>query len=829
MSVEDKVVLPPLPPLHINVQPASEIRGPPHAYKHETNPRGAVFIANYRQFHSSVRQGSEKDVQNFKDLFTQMGYTTVEVLIDAGKMETKRALERFRDQKILEEVDSLVVIFMSHGRKGDVFYTSDDEEMTCEEVIESFSNSLCPAVCGKPKLFMFQMCRGQREHIPVETKKDDKIIMNPLQRRKKCEREISDVFICFSSISGFVSYRQQHYGSHFVHYVCKIFMKHAKDKTLDSLMKQVNTEAPMPVACEKRELGTTKDFYFNPIGEELQKNENLKSLQLTGTDSRVDNEKTNKECCSSRSWTDAPPKMNYRYDLKEDEETYSRPLATKYQGTALIINNLQPNCSQDVEKLADVFSRLGYQIQGPFSNLTRDELLQKVSHLKELTEESSVIIVYYGKGLGDYLITSDNRAVAYQELFSTLNNDNCPNLSGRPKIFIFNICFYTGTVVEEEECVDDSESELATDAIQYRDVRAEQDIFILIVEVDGNCDGGSLLTEALYQVLQSSDGARELTPLMRTVSRRLHELQANGYTTETRALNFRKNFYFTSYKPTVTPPSTPVSLLVPAVLQRAHVIPQILNVVFSNKMKTCATEDAYLNRSTPRGLVLLISYDTYTSENLPNCYWRKADSQILSSLLEQCGYKVTLLKNLSMEDLLAALKHYKEREQHGILDSAMVVWLGLARDTNTMYTSEGQTFPLNQLYTCFTNTNCPALTGKPKFIFLHMTLLEENLKDTPSCTDEDLRDTFILRLVSRLKHTGSTGQVYGTHPSVGFMSLCKILANRAQDSHLEKIVSLAEEELLAGNPSNKDKLETFTRQYIAFSKNFYLNPKKGHK
>ncbi|KAK4324212.1 hypothetical protein Pmani_005214 [Petrolisthes manimaculis] len=520
--------------------------------------------------------------------------------------------------------------------------------------------------------------------------------------------------------------------------------------------------------------------------------------------------------------------MNYQYYMEEDEETYSRPLATRYQGTALIINNLQPSCSQDEEKLADVFSRLGYQIQGPFSNLTRDELLQKVSHLKELTEESSVIIVYYGKGFEDYLITSDNRAVAYQELFSTLNDDNCPNLAGRPKIFIFNICFYTGTVVQEEKCVDDSESELATDAIQYRDVPAEQDIFILIVEVDGNCDGGSFLTEALYQVLQSSDGARELTPLMRTVSRRLHELQAKGYTTETRTLNFRKNFYFTPpYKPTVTPPSTPVSPLVP-VLQRAHVIPQKLNVVASNKMKTCATEGAYLNRSTPGGLVLLISYDTYTSENLPNCYWRKADSQTLSSLLKQCGYKVTLLKNLSMEELLAALKHYKEREQHGILDSAMVVWLGLARDTNTMYTSEGQTFPLKQLYTCFTNTNCPALTGKPKFIFLHMTLLEENLKDTQSCTDEDLRDTFILRLVSRLKHTVSTGQVDGTHPAVGFVSLCKILADRAHDFHLEKIVSLAEEEL-AGNPSNKDNLETFTRQYSAFSKNFYLNPKKGHK
>ncbi|KAK4324213.1 hypothetical protein Pmani_005215 [Petrolisthes manimaculis] len=117
-----------------------------------------------RQFHSSVRQGSEEDVQNFNDLFTQMGYTTVEVLNDAGKKETRIALERFRDQKILEEVDSLVVIFMSHGRKGDVFLTSDDEEMTCEEVIESFSNYVSCSLWETQTFFVSNVPRSKGTH-----------------------------------------------------------------------------------------------------------------------------------------------------------------------------------------------------------------------------------------------------------------------------------------------------------------------------------------------------------------------------------------------------------------------------------------------------------------------------------------------------------------------------------------------------------------------------------------------------------------------------------------------------------------------------------------
>lgn len=46
-------------------------------YKNESEPRGYVFLANYKNFldeQHETRSGSEIDVQNLCQLFSQMGY-----------------------------------------------------------------------------------------------------------------------------------------------------------------------------------------------------------------------------------------------------------------------------------------------------------------------------------------------------------------------------------------------------------------------------------------------------------------------------------------------------------------------------------------------------------------------------------------------------------------------------------------------------------------------------------------------------------------------------------------------------------------------------------
>ena len=53
---------------------------------------------------------------------------------------------------------------MSHGKggsqnEGTLIYTSDGKFIASEEVISYFNNRGCPALIGKPKIFLFQFCR----------------------------------------------------------------------------------------------------------------------------------------------------------------------------------------------------------------------------------------------------------------------------------------------------------------------------------------------------------------------------------------------------------------------------------------------------------------------------------------------------------------------------------------------------------------------------------------------------------------------------------------------------------------------------------------------
>lgn len=73
--------------------------------------------------------------------------------------ETIKAIREFRSNEELNSVDSCIVIIMSHGRDEKSFFTSDNLYLSVNEVVERFSNRECPALKGKPKIFIFQYCR----------------------------------------------------------------------------------------------------------------------------------------------------------------------------------------------------------------------------------------------------------------------------------------------------------------------------------------------------------------------------------------------------------------------------------------------------------------------------------------------------------------------------------------------------------------------------------------------------------------------------------------------------------------------------------------------
>ncbi|XP_042878713.1 caspase-2-like [Penaeus japonicus] len=261
----DSSLIPVPEPLTIMVTPCTEIQGPPEAYRNQSNPRGALLVANYSSFDSpdsKPRLGSEADAEHITELFRQIGYENTKTIVDATKQDTGKALLEFRNEKIHAEVDSLVVVFMSHGAE-EYMCTTDGEIIYDQEVIEYFNNVNCPALKGKPKYFIFQHCRGKKEHIVRAYKMiDNKTSRKISVPRKRNRRELSDVYVCYSTLPGFVSYRYDVHGSPYIDRICRVFMEEAHRKEIDTLMKRVEKAMPEAQPTEIRRLGFKSDFLF---------------------------------------------------------------------------------------------------------------------------------------------------------------------------------------------------------------------------------------------------------------------------------------------------------------------------------------------------------------------------------------------------------------------------------------------------------------------------------------------------------------------------------------------------------------------------------------
>lgn len=275
-------------PLEIKVIPYLEVGGcsrpPAEVYKNNTMPRGLVFMANYKDFvnneHTS-REGSEIDVKNLTVLLSQMGYMIPKQHINLNKYETIKALREFLSHEELKSVDSCIVIIMSHGRDEKSFYTSDNLYITVNDVVERFSNKECPALKGKPKIFIFQYCRGSGPDVGVEATPQRVVYSRGLNVQTDSahfgeavvhrDPTFTDMYIVYSTVEGFVSFRHPNRGSWLMEAICHVFMNNAHNSELESLMKMVSrrvrenyTDDGSKQVCEFVQRAFDRHFYFNP-------------------------------------------------------------------------------------------------------------------------------------------------------------------------------------------------------------------------------------------------------------------------------------------------------------------------------------------------------------------------------------------------------------------------------------------------------------------------------------------------------------------------------------------------------------------------------------
>lgn len=194
--------------------------------------RGSLLVINNMKFqkHEKERKGAEKDVRNMDELFRQMNFerTIKSNLIKKDMESTLKAYSK----KNFNQFDVNVIVMMSHGcgdsnSDSTKIIGTDGQSLATTEVISYFTNSNCPSLAGKPKIFIFQCCRGNQERIYT----DAKSILIPSE---------GDMLLAYATIPGFVSYREEFIGSWYIQAICKVFMANAHDTHVEDMLKMVD-------------------------------------------------------------------------------------------------------------------------------------------------------------------------------------------------------------------------------------------------------------------------------------------------------------------------------------------------------------------------------------------------------------------------------------------------------------------------------------------------------------------------------------------------------------------------------------------------------------
>nr|ARI72010.1 caspase 1 [Paralichthys olivaceus] len=240
--------------------------------------RVALLITNIKfKLDKLVRHGAEKDELNTEKLLTDLGYEVVKHTNLTAKA-IDDAVIKFSKHPKLRETDSVMVVIMSHGKRGTILGVdwkprTDDEEMdefSIDNIYKHLGSENCPALLNKPKILIIQACRGeQRGHVLVS---DDPAVCDD-DDKEDCLRiahKEKDFISLLSCTPDTVSYRNLNLGSYLILFIVDVFNTVACEDDIEELFRKVMQRFEDYCLDNKRQMPTkdrctlTKHFYFYP-------------------------------------------------------------------------------------------------------------------------------------------------------------------------------------------------------------------------------------------------------------------------------------------------------------------------------------------------------------------------------------------------------------------------------------------------------------------------------------------------------------------------------------------------------------------------------------
>ena len=198
------------------------------SYGMNRNPRGKCIIINNSEFQDEAynRPGAEFDEQALEALFEYLSFDVeIHPNLDSRDM---RDLVRTTASENHSESDALFVIVMSHGGDHDTVLGVDQRNITVEEMMSEFKAARCKTLEGKPKVFIFQVCRGSSsEFLEHERRHIDSTVSRPCvdsTLSRGTSPQEADFLLAFATTPGYYSYRDEDHGTPFIQVSMKMFI-----------------------------------------------------------------------------------------------------------------------------------------------------------------------------------------------------------------------------------------------------------------------------------------------------------------------------------------------------------------------------------------------------------------------------------------------------------------------------------------------------------------------------------------------------------------------------------------------------------------------------
>lgn len=142
------------------------------------------------------------------------------------------------------------------------------------QIQERFTDIRCPNLKGKPKLFLFNFCRGQsfeKGTIMDKNKDFDSRALGVLGRKNDIVEALKDSYTMYATVDGVCAVRDPQKGTYFIQYLTEVLAQHAHHEHIEDLSKRLyNRMVNTYITTPESKSTLAKKFYLNPIHPTLE-------------------------------------------------------------------------------------------------------------------------------------------------------------------------------------------------------------------------------------------------------------------------------------------------------------------------------------------------------------------------------------------------------------------------------------------------------------------------------------------------------------------------------------------------------------------------------